>query len=303
MQTGEAKRPGLRPTFCKLQLKEFAVAPIELLHESQQSSVFGNISGIQRIPSSGISFAEVVETKNVMVDLVSGTDQIGDLIIDGKTQLVFKEKVIHTSSLDIVNQRYIIYQKGETEGRIIIKESNHTNRIDDEEDEEEPFTFRQCSFYFCDTRHSFEGRSQSYFEGIQILCSSQVKFVDCSFIGISYGQAGTKTTGVPYKVFTDMDSAISLELQNCYISGMIALLKTNLPVKRFKMHQCTLDRMEGDSLVLTHPTKVVIAESHFLNCMGNTINIKIFEDEHPEKSVKRMSVFANSTRVENSVVE
>lgn len=302
-QVGEVRRPGLRPTFCKLELKQFPGAPLELLHESQQSSIFGNISGIQRIPSSGVSFAEVEETKKNMVELVSGTEHIGDLIIDDKTQLVFKEKVILTSSADIVNQRYIVYQKGKSDGRLLIKESNHTNKIeDDEEESDHPFTFRQCSFYFCDTRGVLESRSQGYFEGIQVRCSSPIRFVDCSFIGISYGKSGTKTQGVPFKTFTDMDMAVNLEFENCYASGMLSFLHTNLPVRRLKMLQCTIDRMDGDSLVVTHPSALILKDSHFLNCAANCVNVKVFDDEGQDKSVKRMSVFAYSTRVDSSAV-
>ena len=286
MNTGDSRRLNIRPQFHKLKLKALETGQEELHHESQQSSVFNNVSAIQKIPSSRFSCGEFDNAFKELSGAIAGTEDIGDLIEDENTVLVFKEKTIHTSFEDVEKIRYIVYQKGQSEGIIKIKDSNHTNKIDDEEDEDKPFTFRQCSFYFCDTT-SKEGKCpKSYYEGIQVLCSCPVKFIDCAFVGISYHKAGTKTHGVPFKAFIDYGNPISLGFENCYFSGIQTVLFTNLPSKKIKFTQCTIEKMETDALVLTHPHKLVIRDCSFVNCSANIINVKLFEDEQQDKSFK-----------------
>lgn len=298
----ESKRLTIRPQFHKLKGKEVDNKE-ELQHESQQSSVFNNLSAIQKIPSSKFSCAELDNAFKDLSNMVAATEEVGDLIEDDKTILVFKEKVIMTSFVDIERARFIVYQKSLSEGIIKIKDGNHTNKIDDEEEDQEPFTFRQCTFFFCDTTTKEGHPTKSYFEGIQVLCSSTIRFVDCAFIGITYCKVGTKTHGVPFKAFADFSVSVSLEFQNCYFSGIQMILHTNLPTKQIKMKQCTVEKIETDSILVTHPSTMVVKECTFLNCAGNTINIKLFEEEQQDKSIKRMSVFANSTRIDNSVVK
>lgn len=297
----DSKRLTVRPQFHKLKVKA-QESHEELLHESQQSSAFNNLSAIQKIPSSKFSCGELDNTYKEVSNMMAATEEVGDLIVDGQTVLVFKEKFITTSFVDIEKTRFIIYQKGDSEGIIKIKEGNHTNKIDDDEEFQEPFTFRQCTFFFCDTTSKDGYSTKSYFEGIQILCSCPIRFIDCAFMGISYHKGGTKLQGVPFKAFTDYSAMVNLEFENCYFSGIQSVIYTNLPTKQLKLKQCTIDKMDADAILITHPTKLVVKDSTFLHCSAQAISVKIFEEEQQDKSVKRMSVFANSTRIDNSVV-
>ena len=211
--SGEAKRLAIRPQFHKLASK-VDQGNEELQHESQQSSVFHNLSAVLKQPSSRFSCAELNDAYKDLALMVAATEDIGDLIEDDKTVLVFKEKIIRTSYVDVVKTRFIVYQKGGTEGVIKIKDGNHTNKFDDDEEKQSPFTFRQCTFFFCDTSTKDGHLTKSYFEGIQVDCSSPICFEDCAFIGISYCKIGTKTQGVPFKAFTDFSSMVNLEFEN-----------------------------------------------------------------------------------------
>jgi hypothetical protein len=172
-------------------------------------------------------------------------------------------------------------------------------------DEDEPFTFRQCTFFLCDTRDKKDRNSAYLCVGIRIASEQKVRFVDCAFVGITYNQYGTKTTGVDFMVFTDCFSKIDLELDNCYFTGPKSILLTNFAVKSLVINQCTFDNVEADCINVTHPGNLTVTGCQFFHCNSQPLNIKLFEDEpQPSNAPKKTSGFAASTntRTDNSVV-
>lgn len=266
-----------------------------------QTSVFHSISGIMRMPTSGLSHTAVLEARNTIQTLIRGTDNIGDLIEDGKTTLVFREFIIETSQPDITNKRFIIYQKPDSEGQIKIR-STSVDEAKTEIDDNEPFVFRQCTFFLCDTREKKNPNSSYLSVGIRIATEEKVCFIDCAFVAVSYINGGTKTTGVDYMVFTDCFSKINLELENCYFSGPKSVMYTNFAVRSLVMNQCSFDGMEADALHITHPGKLIVTGCQFYHCKSQTINIKLFDQDNQDRQIKKTSGFANSTKIENSVV-
>lgn len=266
-----------------------------------QTSCFHSISGVKRMPTSGLSHTAIMEARNTVQAIVRGTENVGDLIEDGKTSLVFREVVIESGQPPIVNERFIIYQKPDTEGQIKIK----SRTVDDAKtdvDDNEPMEFRQCTFFLCDTRERRPPNNSYLTVAIRIATEEKIRFVDCAFVGISYSVAGTKNTGVEYMVFTDCFSKINLELENCYFSGVKSVLYTNFAVRSLIINQSTFDGMEADCLHVTHPGKLLITNSHFIQCRSQPLNVKMFDQENQERQSKKTSGFAISTKTENTMV-
>lgn len=267
-----------------------------------QTSIFHNISGIKRMPTSGLSNSAMVEARNSVRELVKGTESIGDLIEDGRTTLVFREMNIEFGQSDIVGHRFIIYQKPDSEGQIKIKSRTTENSITDLNDGE-PLVFRQCTFFLCDTREIKNPNSSYLSVGIRIATEDKVRFIDCAFVGISYFATETKNSGVNFMVFTDCFSKINLELESCYFTGVKSVLHTNFAVRALTVNQCTFDGMESDCMQVTHPGKLVVTGCQFFHCQRQPLSVKLFDQEQQEKQTKKTSAFANSTKVDSSVVD
>lgn len=264
-----------------------------------QVSVFHSISDIRRIPSSHLSNTVVNEMKQNIDKLIKGTETIGDLIQDGVTTLVFKETVIECWE-EIENQRYIIYQKPDSEGQLKIKSPNMDDTVGVEEGD--PMVFKQCTFFFSDTREQ-KTKSRDYLSiAIKIATDRKIKFVDCAFVGIEFSAKANKTAGVEFMVFTDSFSKLNLELDNCYFAGVKSVMYTNFEIKSLVINQCTFENIDTDSMSLTNPANLSISNCRFINCKGTSLTLRIFEEELAEKPVKKTSGFAQSTKIENSVV-
>ena len=267
-----------------------------------QTSVFHSISGIKRMPTSGLSHSAIMGARNTIQAFVRGTENIGDLIEDGKTSLIFREVVIEAGQPTIADHRFIIYQKPDSEGQIKIK----SRTVDDARtdiDDNEPLIFRQCTFFLCDTKERKPINNSFLSVGIRIATEEKVCFIDCAFVGISYTPGGTKTTGVDFMVFTDCFSKIDLELENCYFVGPKSILYTNFAVRSLIMNQCTFEGMESDCMHITHPGKLLISGCHFINCKNQPLNVKMFDQDNQEKQVKKTSGFGISSKMEYSMVK
>lgn len=300
-------KPNSKPTVLKPLAKQPPQKQISTESDNthpdfSQVSVFHSISEVRRLPTSGLSHNAIAEARSTIETLIKGTENVSDLIEDGRTTLVFREHVIETSQQDIIGRRFIIYQKPTSDGLIKIK----SKTVDDartEIDENEPFTFRQCTFFLCDTRDNKDRKSAYLCVGIRIASEQKVRFVDCAFVGITYNEGGTKTTGVDFMVFTDCFSKIDLELDNCYFTGPKSVLLTNFAVRSLIINQCTFDNIQADTINVTHPGILEIIHCQFYQCGGQPINIKLFdEDLQPASQPKKTSGFATSTKTDNSVV-
>jgi hypothetical protein len=284
----------------RLQPKEISQGDDTLNPNFEETSIFHDMSEIKRKHTSGLSHQALLEARSSIHSMVAYTEKVSDLIEDGNTTLVFKETVIEASGQEIVNQRYLVYQRAVSEGQIKIKSKAKTGL--EIEIEDEPVVFRQCTFFLCDTRESTENPGTYLSVGIKIACEQKVSFIDCAFIGITFTTSGTKTTGVDFMVFTDCFSKITLELTNCYFTGVRSILSTNFPVRSLSVTQCTFDGMESDCIHVTHPAKLLLAANQFVDCANLPISVKLFDQDNNEKQAKRASVFGNSTKIDNSVV-
>ena len=295
-----AKHVMAKPSMVRLQPKEVSMGDDTINPDFEQTSIFHSISEIKRMPTSGLSHQAVLEARNTVQNMIMCTEKVSDLIEDGKTTLVFKEHTIEASSQDVANHRFIVYQRPNSEGQIKIKSKSRASY--DIEEEEDPFVFRQCTFFFCETKEKRDNTNAYLSVGIKIACEQKVVFIDCAFVGITFTAAGTKTTGVDFMVFTDCFSKLNLELDNCYFKGAKSVLYTNFPVKSLVMNQCTFDGIESDCMHITHPSKLQVNSCQFYHCSNLPLNIKLFDEDHTEKPAKRASGFATSTKIDNSVV-
>lgn len=299
MKIGETPRTRpmrlqIKPQMVRLAQKDISLGEDLLQPDCEETSLFHSVSDIKNFPTSGLSYRCILEAKNTVQGLVGVTEKVSDLIEDGNTTLVFREVDIEASSQDIISQRYIVYQRAGSEGQIRLKSRGKTGNVQELDEEDEPFVFRQCTFYFCDTRDTKEKAANYLSVGIKIACEQKVRFIDCAFIGICYTATGSKTTGVDYTVFTDAFFKINLELTNCFFSGPKSILYTNFPMKSLVINQCTFDGIEAEGLSVTHPGVTLIQASQFFHCSSQVLSIKLYEEEAAEKPVKRTSGFAAS---------
>lgn len=292
------------------RMKPAAVRPpqkIEILEDEDTSdddfsqvSVFHSISDIMRIHSSGLSYNTMNEMRQNIERLIKGTDSIGDLILDGKTTLIFRETTLEIKKEDIINRRFIIYQKPNSEGQLKIKSLHLDDTLADREDDE-PFTFRQCTFFLCDTRESRDTVSQYLPIGIKIACGRKLRFIDCAFLGIEFFQGGTRTSGVDFMVFSDSFCKINIELEHCYFAGPKAILQTNMEGSSLVVNHCSFDSIDSNCLSLVHPVKLVVTNCNFVNCKGSAIGVTLCEEDNQEKPAKKVSLFANSSKIDTAV--
>ncbi len=277
----------------------------EVQPDSNCSSIFQSISEIPKEISSGVSVEEGEVLVRQVARLVQGTEKIGELIDDGKTVLVSKEVVIETSQDDIYNMRYIIYRKDNLIGQIKIR-ARMTEDARTEADEDQPFTFHQCSFFLCDTREDRPPSPGKFPVGISIACDQRIRFVDCAFIGMNFADVGQRQDVVEYMVFMDCFSKLNLELVNCYFRGTKGVLFSNFPVKSLKVKDCAFDHIESDCFHVTHPSQLKLKGSNFMGCKNQILSIKLFDDDlHEKTALKRTSVFASgnlNNRYDNSMV-
>lgn len=295
-----------KPQLTKLQQKRLEHNEEESQPLSDHTSIFHSISEIKRQHTSGISHDGEDQARETVAQLIKGTEKIGDLIEDGTTTLVFREVQIDTSLLsNVYNHRYIVYQKENSEGQIKIRSAEQQNRKSSaqqsENKDQTPFTFHQCTFFFCDTRDNKLANNLYLLVGMKIATDIPIRFVDCAFIGLNFTSIGSKTSGVDFMVFTDCFSKIHLELINCYFSGTRAVLYTNFPVKALTVRQCTFDQINSDCMHITHPDECHISLCQFFTCSSQPINLKLFDEEVPMNPHKKSSTFATTFK-ENSIV-
>lgn len=166
----------------------------------------------------------------------------------------------------------------------------------------DPLIFRQCTFFFCDTKEMNNPNNSYLTIGIRVATEDKLIFIDCAFVGISYSVGGTKNTGVDFMMFTDCFSKINLQFESCYFTGAKSILYTNFAVRSLILNNCTFDSMQADCVHLTNPGKLLVTACQFLHCEGQSLHVRLFDQESQEKTTKKTSGFANSTKNDNSVV-
>jgi hypothetical protein len=300
------KPKAMGPKGNRVSLKKLAQVEVEggghsqSVPESEMTSIFDSISEIQKAQNSFISSDEDVGLQKAISDYLRGTEKITDLIADGTTTLVYKELTIETSKADIYGRRYILYQKDNSEGQIKIG-SSLNEEARSEADDSEAFTFHQCTFYLCETRQITSPSNIYLSAGIRIASERKIRFIDCAFIGINCSSIGQVSTGVNFVVFMDCFFKLNLELINCYFSSIKSVLLTNFSVRSLIIKQCTFECIDSDCMHITHPEKLFIGGCQFLSCVNQTINVKLFDEEHSDKnSNKRTSVFATATKIDHT---
>lgn len=274
------------------------------------TSIFHDISEIERVKTGSPSYELDLHFRDQIEQILKGTDKISDLIVDEKTTLVSKEIELEPTQSDIFDRRFIIYQREGSTGQLKIK-AKEQDDFRTEADENEPFRFSQCTFYFCDTSEKQSQEETGLWRiGIRICTEQKVKFTDCAFIGVNFSPAGIPIQVSDFVVFTDSFSKINLELEACYFKNLKAVIFTNFSVRGFKAKGCTFDHIEADGIHIKQPYKCSIKRCHFIGSSSahtismNPINIKLFEDETVslEKTNKRTSLFATSLKIDQSLV-
>jgi hypothetical protein len=241
--------------------------------DTDHTSLFHDISAIQRKPSSGMSLENEAALRQSIEKMIQSNEKIVEFIHDSNTVLVFKDHNISTGGPEMFGTRFIIYQRSNEErGRIMIKSSSHELS---ENEEGNQFTFHQCSFYLCNTlepEQEIPGSTNPVW--INIKTEDKLTFRDCAFISMNLSSVAR-----PSRVFTDTFSKLNLTLENCLFRGMTSVLGANFPVKDLLVSNCTFEHIESECFMINQPNILRICDSTFLNCQATVVSIKYFEDD------------------------
>lgn len=241
--------------------------------ETDHTSLFHDISAIQRKQSSGMSLENETTVRQSIEKMINSNEKIVDFIEDSNTVLVFKDHHISTGGVDIFGTRFIIYQRSNEErGRIMIKSSSHELS---ENEEGNQFTFHQCSFYLCNTlepEQETPGSTNPVW--INVKTEDKLTFRDCAFISMNLCSVQRHS-----RVFTDTFSKLNLTLEHCFFRGMTSVLGANFPVKNLLVSHCTFENIESECFMINQPHHLRICDSIFLNCQAAVVSIKYFEDD------------------------
>lgn len=278
-----AKRPKayMHPAAKKIQFSKLAPKGplvgsgqnLDSFPETDHTSLFHDISAIQRKQSSGMSLENETTVRQSIEKLIQSNEKIVEFIEDSNTTLIFKDHNISTGGADIFGARFILYQKSNDErGRIMIRSASNEMS---ENEEGNQFTFHQCSFYLCNTlepEQETPGSTNPIW--INIKTEDRLTFRDCAFISFNLSSVQRHS-----RVFTDTFSKLNLTLENCYFRGMTSVLGANFPVRHLNVINCTFESIESECFMINQPHQMKVSDCTFIGCQAAVVSIKYFEDD------------------------